>query len=50
MVDAKLFEANLRLADLRSADLRGAEGVADGQLERARSLEGATMPDGSQLP
>lgn len=58
---AFLYKANLREAtligtdlsgtDLRYADLTGAVGVATETLEqRATSLEGATMPDGSKHP
>jgi uncharacterized protein YjbI with pentapeptide repeats len=47
---ANLFEANLRGADLRRANLRNAL-VEDAELwDGARSLEGATMPDGSIHP
>ena len=43
---ADLVAARLRGADLREANLQGAV-VTDRQLGRAKSLEGATMPDGS---
>src|SRR6266851_666430 len=46
---AKLFGANLREANLREADLRGAT-VTKEQLEKAKSLKGTTMPDGSIHP
>ena len=51
--EADLREADLEGADLKSArlgdaDLRGAMGVTDDQLDKARTLEGATMPDGSK--
>src|SRR5713101_4972460 len=46
---AKLFGANLRGANLREADLRGAT-VTKEQLEKAKSLKGTTMPDGSIHP
>lgn len=42
---AKLLGADLRLADLSQADLSGTE-IAEIELEKAKSLEGATMPDG----
>ena len=42
--DAHLYGADLRGANLSGADLSGAE-VSD-ELSRAKSLEGATMPDG----
>jgi hypothetical protein len=45
---AYLKGADLRGADLRGADLRGAKGLTKEQLEaQAKTLEGATMPDGS---
>ncbi len=44
---ADLSEANLSEANLSRADLRGAI-VTSEQLETARSLQGATMPDGSK--
>jgi hypothetical protein len=52
--DANLRDANLRKADLREADLSGADlkGIkmwTEKQLTAARSLEGATMPDGQTL-
>jgi hypothetical protein len=61
--DAKLFNAKLPQADLREADLSGtdlseadlsgadlsnAKGVTCQQTEQAKSLEGATMPDGQK--
>jgi hypothetical protein len=50
---ADLRGADLRRADLREADLSGANltrviGTTSEQLERAKSLKGATMPDGSK--
>ena len=62
--DANLSKANLsgvllEVADLRDADLSGADlsgarllsaKVTQSQLERAETLAGATMPDGSQHP
>ncbi len=54
---ANLVEADLRTADLREADLTGADlfgadlretNVSAEQLDKARSLEGATMPDGTK--
>jgi uncharacterized protein YjbI with pentapeptide repeats len=52
---AELYGADLRGADLSHADLRGvdlseARGWTEEQLRAARSLEGATMPDGSKHP
>jgi hypothetical protein len=44
--DADLKEAKLRRADLSGADLTKAE-VTPEQLEQTKSLEGATMPDGT---
>jgi len=45
--DADLSDADLSDADLSDADLRAAKGVTTEQLEfDARTLEGATMPDG----
>jgi uncharacterized protein YjbI with pentapeptide repeats len=46
---ADLSIANLYGADLSGADLNGAT-VTDEQLAQARSLEGATMPDGIVKP
>jgi len=45
---ADLVGADLRNADLSGADLSGAQGVTDGHLAEARSLEGATMPNGQK--
>ncbi len=51
---ANLIEANLLKADLRDADLSEANltkaNVTPEQLEKAKSLKGATMPDGSIYP
>jgi hypothetical protein len=51
---ANLQEANLLRADLQRANLQGANllyaKVTDEQLANTRSLQGATMPDGSQHP
>jgi uncharacterized protein YjbI with pentapeptide repeats len=44
---AKLLGANLREADLSLADLSGTQ-IAETELEKAKSLEGATMPDGTK--
>src|SRR5215204_4967689 len=44
---ANLREAYLREANLSKANLTGAQGFTTEKLEEARSLEGATMPDGS---
>jgi len=46
---ALLEDANLSGANLSGADLIGAH-VTTEQLDKARSLEGATMPDGSIYP
>jgi hypothetical protein len=46
--DADLRGADLRGADLSEADLSGATGWTEGQLTAARSLEGASMPDGQK--
>lgn len=43
---ARLSMADLNLANLRRADLTGAR-VTDEQLEKAASLEGTTLPDGT---
>jgi uncharacterized protein YjbI with pentapeptide repeats len=48
-VDADLSRVYLRGADLSAADLSGAI-VTQEQLDKARSLDGATMPDGSKHP
>jgi uncharacterized protein YjbI with pentapeptide repeats len=58
LYEADLTEANLRQADLSGANLkdanltranlRNAKGVTQKQLERAATLEGATMPDGQK--
>jgi hypothetical protein len=52
--EASLLRAHLRGADLEGANLQGAnlEGanVTDKQLADTRSLQGATMPDGSKHP
>jgi uncharacterized protein YjbI with pentapeptide repeats len=46
---ASLIRADLSRAVLAEADLRGAKGVTNEQLEQqARSLEGATMPNGQK--
>ena len=47
--DAKLLGADLGNADLGHANLSRAEGVTNEELEQARSLRGATMPDGQVL-
>lgn len=46
LAGAHLSGADLRAADLSGADLTGAT-VTDEQLAQARSLQGATMPDGT---
>jgi hypothetical protein len=38
----------LARTDLTRADLTGAEGVTKEQLEQAKSLQGATMPNGQK--
>jgi hypothetical protein len=45
---ANLWNAILTCADLRNANLKGAQ-VTDEQLIQAKSLEGATMPNGQTL-
>jgi hypothetical protein len=48
---ANLSDAVLSEADLWQADLSGAEGVTNEKLEQqAKTLNGATMPDGTVLP
>jgi uncharacterized protein YjbI with pentapeptide repeats len=48
LTGAKLTGAKLTDADLTRADLGGAEGITHEDLERqAKSLKGATMPDGT---
>ena len=52
---AKLGESNLREAkldgtDLRGANLKNATDITTEQLDKAKSLQGATMPDGSTHP
>jgi len=49
LVDADLSHANLKGTDLSYANLAGAT-VTNQQLNEARSLKGATMPDGSTHP
>jgi hypothetical protein len=49
--DADLSSADLSSADLSSADLGGVKGVTKERLEaQARTLSGATMPDGQKMP
>jgi len=49
--DADLSDADLSSADLSSADLGGVKGVTKKRLEaQARTLSGATMPDGQKMP
>jgi len=45
---ADLSDADLSDADLRGADLSEANGVTNEQLSAAKSLEGATMPNGQK--
>jgi uncharacterized protein YjbI with pentapeptide repeats len=40
--------ADLHDADLRKANLRGAQSLTDEKIAAARSLEGATMPNGQK--
>jgi hypothetical protein len=46
---ADLSGANLSEADWRGVNLNGAKNVTVEQLEQAKTLEGAIMPDGVQL-
>jgi hypothetical protein len=49
--NAWLGGVNLSGADLEGADLEGAKGITTEELvEQAKSLKGATMPDGSKHP
>jgi len=52
--DSQFFGTNLSEADLTGAGLTGADfsgtNVTLKQLEKAKSLQGATMPDGSKHP
>ena len=55
LVGANLSQADVSQADLTGADLsgailRGAKGTARAQLDQAKSLQGATAPDGSTYP
>lgn len=47
---AGLYDANLSNADLEGADMTDAQGVTDEQLSEAKSLKGATMPNGKKHP
>jgi uncharacterized protein YjbI with pentapeptide repeats len=47
---ANLGGAYLSHADLSDANLKGAEDLTQEQLDEARTLTGATMPDGSKHP
>ena len=47
---ANLTDADLSGADLTGANLKGATGTTKEQLEQAKSLKGATRPDGSKHP
>lgn len=47
---ASLIGADLQGADLLEANLQGAEGTTVDQFREARSLQGAILPDGTQLP
>jgi uncharacterized protein YjbI with pentapeptide repeats len=46
--DANLFGANLSDANLSDANLEGTQEVSDEQLAKAKSLTGATMPNGQK--
>jgi uncharacterized protein YjbI with pentapeptide repeats len=48
LVDADLSDANLSNAWLRHADLSRVRGLTDEQIAAARTLEGATMPNGQK--
>jgi hypothetical protein len=48
--DANMSGADLSGADLGGANLLNAKGDTEEQLDKAASLEGATMPDGSKHP
>jgi Pentapeptide repeats (8 copies) len=48
--EAYLMGADLREAYLMGANLNGAKGTTTERLEKAKSLQGATMPDGSIHP
>jgi len=51
LTDADLTHTNLNKADLSEANLNGATGITIEQLKKqAKSLKGATMPDGSIYP
>jgi uncharacterized protein YjbI with pentapeptide repeats len=47
---ANLGGADLSQADLSQADLSGAQDLTQKQLDKAKTLKGATMPDGSNHP
>src|SRR6266516_1421024 len=47
---ANLGGADLSGADLSQADLSGAQDLTQEQLDKAKTLKGATMPDGSKHP
>jgi len=49
LINADLTGADLTGADLTGADLTGAKGTTIEQVEQAKSLKGATMPDGQIL-
>jgi uncharacterized protein YjbI with pentapeptide repeats len=48
LINTSLSEADLREADLQGANLRGADGWTEEQFTAAKSLRGATMPDGQK--
>lgn len=47
---ADLTNVQLLGADLSFADLKGVKGVTSAQLREAKTLEGAILPDGTELP
>lgn len=50
LIGANLSKANLSKADLIGADLEGAKNITCEQLRQAKTLERATLPDGTWLP
>lgn len=47
---ANLSGASITAADLSYADLKGVRGITPSQLAQAKTLEGAILPDGTELP
>lgn len=47
---AKIGDAELHQAELFNVDLRGAIRMTCAQLQQAETLQGTTLPDGTQLP